>query len=102
MDLLGQILPLILYLLGSILLIVLIILGIKLIKTMNKVDNVVNDINTKVQSLNGFFGIIDFATDKLSLFTDRFVDGLSSLIGGIFSRLRPKKKNKKKEEEENE
>ena len=43
-----QLLLIILYLLGSILLVVLIILGIKLINTMNKIQNVVDDINKKV------------------------------------------------------
>ena len=75
-----DILPIILYILGSILLIVLIILGIKLIVTMNKIENVVDDINGKMKSLNGFFSIIDFTTDKLSLITERFVDAVSSLI----------------------
>ena len=43
-----EFLPVVLYILGSILLIVLIILGIKLIITMNKIENVVDDINGKV------------------------------------------------------
>ena len=41
-------LSIILYSLGSILLVVLIILGIKLIKTMNKIEVVVDDITKKV------------------------------------------------------
>ena len=76
----------VLYLLGSILLVVLIILGIKLIITMNKIENVVDDINTKVKSLNGFFSMIDYTTDKLALISDRFVDTVSSLIKRIFVR----------------
>lgn len=76
----------ILYVLGSILLVVLIILGIKLIVTMNKIENVVDDINTKVKSLNGLFSMIDYTTDKLALISDRFVDTVSSLIKKIFVR----------------
>ena len=79
--------------LGSILLIVLIILGIKLIVTMNKIENVVDDINGKMKSLNGFFSIIDFTTDKLSLITERFVDAVSSLIRRIFNRNRTVENN---------
>ena len=61
-----EILPIILYVLGSILLVVLIILGIKLIITMNKIENVVDDINTKDKSLNGLFSVIDMTTDMLA------------------------------------
>ena len=69
-----EILSIILYALGSILLIVLIILGIKLIITMNKIEKITDDINGKLKSLNGFFSIIDFTTDRLATITDKFVD----------------------------
>ena len=81
-----EVLPVILYSLGSILLVVLIILGIKLIVTMNKIENVVDDINGKVKSLNGLFSMIDSTTDKLALLSDRVVDIVSSLIRKIFVR----------------
>ena len=68
-------------------------LGIKLIVTMNKIENVVDDINGKMKSLNGFFSIIDFTTDKLSLITERFVDAVSSLIRRIFNRNRTEENN---------
>lgn len=86
-----EILSIILYALGSILLIVLIILGIKLIITMNKIEKITDDINGKLKSLNGFFSIIDFTTDRLATITDKFVDGITSLIRRLF--------NKRKEEE---
>lgn len=86
-----EVLPIILYILGSILLVVLIILGIKLIITMNKIDNVVDDISGKMASLNGFFSVIDFTTDKLAMISDKAIDGITSLIRKIF--------NRKKEEE---
>jgi len=82
-----------LYILGSILLIVLIILGVKLINTMNKIDLVVDDINKKVTSLNGLFTMIDATTDKLSLLSDRLVDGVTLLVKKIF-----KPKNRKEED----
>ena len=67
-------LSIILYILGSILLIVLIILGIKMIITMNKIGEITDDINTKLKSLNGFFSVIDFTTDKLDTITYKFVE----------------------------
>ena len=79
-----DVLPIILYILGSILLIVLIILGIKLIVTMDKVNAIADDVQVKLKSLNGVFSIIDVTTDKLATITDKFVDGVTSLIRKIF------------------
>ena len=88
-----EILPVVLYVLGSILLVVLIILGIKLIITMNKIENVVDDIYGKVKSLNGLFSMIDYTTDKLALLSDKFVDTVSSLIRKVFRRKEEKDSN---------
>ena len=90
-----DVLPIILYILGSILLVVLIILGIKLIITMDKITNTVDNINTKVNSLNGIFSVIDFTTDKLANISDKVVDTITTFIRKIFYR-------KKEEETENE
>ena len=90
-----EVLPIILYILGSLLLVVLIILGIKLIITMDKIQNTVDNINTKVNSLNGFFSVIDFTTNKLANVSDKVVETISEFIRKIFNR-------KKEEEYENE
>ena len=82
----SDVLPVVLYVLGSILLVVLIILGIKLIVTMNKIEDVVDDINKKVKSLNGLFSIVDATTDKLALLSDSVVDVVSSIIRRIFKK----------------
>lgn len=95
MEILSIVLPIILYTLGSILLVVLIILGIKLIITMNKIEDVVDDIDNKVQTLNGFFSVIDFTTDKLSLLSDRMIEGIAAFINKLF--LRKRKEDKKDE-----
>lgn len=88
---LQTVLPLIIYVLLIILLIVGIILGIRSIQTLNKVDKVVDDVNDKVQSLNGFFNIIDFTTDKIVSVTDKVVEGISGLIGSVFKRRHTEK-----------
>lgn len=97
---LNEVLPIILYILGSILLGILIVLGIKLITVMNKMEKVVDDINTKVSSLNGVFSIIDATTDKLALLSDRMVDSISLIIRKLF--VKKNKKNKEKENDDNE
>ena len=92
----ADVLPVLLYILGSILLVVLIILGIKLIITMNKINVIMDDVNKKVSSLDGLFTMIDMTTDKLALLSDRMVDGVTFLIKKLF------KPKKGKEEEINE
>ena len=81
-----EVLPIILYILGSILLVVLIVLGIKLIITMNKIEVVVDDINKKVKTLDGFFSMIDFTTDKLAMLSDKVVDTVTLFVKRIFRR----------------
>lgn len=88
-------LPLIIYVLLIVILIVGIILGIKSIKTMTKVEKVVDDVNEKVQSLNGVFSLVDYTTDKLVSITDQLVEGVS----GIFGRLFRRNKNKIRKED---
>ena len=83
-------LQLMLYILGSILLIVLIILGIKLIITMNKIENIVDDINGKVRSLNGIFSVIDMTTDKLALLSDKTISFITDTIKKFFIKRKEK------------
>lgn len=98
MEFLGEFLPIVVYILLIVVLIVSIILGIKFIITMNKVEKVVDDVNEKVQSLNGFFSLIDFTTDKIALFSDKLVNILSSGISKIFGLFGSKKKEGMKNE----
>ncbi len=98
MDFWLSFLPIIIYILLIIILIIGIILGIKSIITIKKVEKVVDDVNEKVESLNGLFHIVDFTTDKIVMLTDKVVDGLSGMASKIFF----KKKIKSTKEEENE
>lgn len=86
-------LPIVIYLLLIVILIIGIILGIQSINAMKKVNKVVDDVNNKVESLNGLFSLIDYTTDKLSTFSDMLVEGVSGIISKLFHR------KKKKEEE---
>ena len=90
-------LPIVIYILLIALLIIGIVLGIKTIITMNQVEKVVDNISEKVESLNSIFNFIDWTTDHISSFTDRVVDGVSSLFSRFFFGS---KKNKNKEIEE--
>ena len=83
MSFLLDFLPIVIYFLLIIFLIIGIILGIKLIITLDKVEKVVEDVNDKVQTLNGFFHIIDYTTDKIAFATDKVVDTIAS----VFNKL---------------
>ena len=75
-----------LYILGIVLLIILIVLGIRLLRMMTKINNIIDDVDGKVKSLNGVFEIIDVATDRLSFVTDKVVDGISSFFMKLFKK----------------
>ena len=89
------ILPVILYILGSILLVVLIILVIKMMKTLKKVDAAIDDYNEKSKKLDGVFSLIDSTTDTISSLSDKIV---SAVITGITSLFKRKKKEDTEDE----
>ena len=97
-NFLSELLPIVIYILLIVVLIIGIIIGIKFIITMTKVEKVVDDVNEKVQSLNSFFSVIDFTTDKIARFSDSIVSVITSGLIKIFNIF----KNKKKEENEDE
>lgn len=99
MEFLHDFLPILIYLLLIIILIVGIILGIKFIRTLTKVEKVVNDVNDKVQSLNGFFHVIDFTTDKIVSLSDKIIDGVSHLISKLLFNRKKDNEDLKKEED---
>ena len=78
---------------GSILLIALIILVIRLIIIANKVDKMIDEVNTKVAKFDNLFNIIDIVTDNMALISDKIVDYISNLIKKVLI-----KKDERKEE----
>lgn len=97
MDYLAHILPIIIYLLLIVFLIIGIIIGVKLIKTMNKIDLIVDNVEGKVNSLNGFFNIIDKTSTKLNNAFEKSVDFCTKMVDKMLSF-----KKKRKEEDEDE
>lgn len=89
-------LPIVIYILLIILLTVGIILGVRVISAMDKVDAVLDNMQKKVNSLNGLFNVIDFTTDKISAFSDRVVEVISGFVG----KFRRKKRVDYEEESE--
>lgn len=94
MEYLKELFPVILYFLLIILVIVLIVFVVRMIGTLRRVDEVVDDVNEKVKKLNGLFNVVDTAADTLSIMSNRVVAVLTSSIDKLFT-----KKKKKKEDE---
>ena len=82
----NEVLPIILYILGSILLTCLIVLTIKLIIIVNKTEKVVDNITGKVKTLDSLFDVIGTVTGRFTVVTDKIVDGIALLIEKIFKR----------------
>lgn len=80
----NEVLPVILYILGSVLLVALIVLTIKLIITMNKIEKVVDNITVKVKTLDELFNVIGIVTGKFTTITDKIVDSIALLVEKIF------------------
>lgn len=87
--------PILMYILGSILIVCLIVLVLKLINTVDKTNNILDNIEGKVKSLDGFFEAIDKTTSTISSIGDRMLDKVSS----IFSRFGRKRKKIKEEDD---
>ena len=67
------------------LIIIFIVIGFKLIKTLGKVENIIDDINGKMNKVNGIFDIIDKTTDYASNMSDKVLNAVSRLFN-IFTR----------------
>lgn len=86
MTCINEVFPIILYLLGSILLIVLIVLGLKLIKTLGRIDYLIDDVNYKSSKLNGVFDIVDNTADALASVSDMAVGFLTKTVRNMIHR----------------
>jgi len=75
------------------LIIIFIILGIKLIKTLKKVDGVIDDVNEKITKVNGVFDIIDRTTDYASAISDKVISVISNFISVLLRKKKGKDKN---------
>lgn len=94
MEALMQTLPVIIYILLIILIVILIIFMVKAFDTLKKIDTTIDDVNSKMNKLNGVFSIVDRSADAINTVTDKMISVISGGITKIFKR------RKKKEEDE--
>ncbi len=85
---LEELLPIVLYIALLVLVIITIVFVIRLIKTLSKVDIILDDVNRKMIKVDGLFDIIDRTTDIASNFSDKIISGISNGINFIFRRKR--------------
>ena len=82
----NEILPVVLYILGAILLVALIVLTVKLTITVHKIDKIVDNITEKVTALDGVFSIVSAVSNKFTFITDKVVNIIYALIEKITKR----------------
>ena len=95
MEFVNVFLPALMYSLLSVLIVVLIVLGIRLLETVNRVNKLLDDVEKKMDSMNGLFNVMDFVTTKATVLTDT----IASTIIGAVSNLVKKRKQKKEDVE---
>jgi len=85
----------IIYALLIVLIIIAIMIGIRIIVTLHKVDDLLDDLTAKVHSLDRVFEIVDVFNDKMSSIGDAVVGFVS---GGIKRIFKDRKKSVSEEE----
>lgn len=83
-------LPIIIYILLAVLIVFLIILCIRLIKTIDKMNIILDDVGRKLVKLDGLINLIDKTTDYASSINDKIVSKVSCFIYKIFKKKKEK------------
>ena len=91
-----------LYVLGAVLLGALIVLVIKLIYSVNRINNVLDNLERKIKTVDKAFNAVDRLVDSFSMATDKIVDGVANAISKVFSHKNKKSVVKNKVEKEDE
>jgi len=86
-------LQILLYVLGAGLLFALIILVVKLIFSVNRINFLLDNIERKMKTVDKAFTAVDRVVDAISFASDRFVDGLTSIVGKVFKKKKVKKES---------
>jgi uncharacterized protein YoxC len=97
---LNSILPMLLYIVAIVLIVVLIVVGIKLIKILNKVDAIADNINEKVNTFDGALRVLKNASDGIASITDTVVFTVTSAISKVFGAIKKNNENDKEEIED--
>ncbi len=90
MEILMNVLQVLLCVLGAGLLTVLIIAVVKLFGTINKVNDLLDDIQGKAETLDGLFETIENVSNTANTINDRVVKVVNKFIGRVQGKRRRK------------
>ena len=82
----NQVMLSVLLVLCCVLVVLLIVVAIKLLYTADKVNIILSDIQSKLQSVNNVFALMDNVTNKFSTFNEILFSRLISLAERIFKK----------------
>ena len=88
-----------LYVLGAVLLGALILLVIKVVYSLNRINNILDSVESKMKTVDKAFGAVDRLVDSFSMVTDKVVDGVAMGISKVFNHKKKKSTKETKEEE---
>lgn len=92
MEFLNSFLPIVLYIVAIILLIILIMVGLRLLRILDRIDVIVDNVEEKINSFNGAIQVFSKAATGIANFSDSVVFGITNTVSKIFHK-------KKKEED---
>lgn len=79
-------LPIIIYILLIILISFCIYFVIRAIKIADQVNLLLEDVQNKISSLNTFFKVINFTTEKINAISEKVIDTVISFFGRLFHK----------------
>ena len=84
----NELLTLVLFVALIVLVIIFMFVGIKLIGTLKKIDEVIDDVNGKMNKVNGVFDIIDKTTDYAATISDKIISTVSNFVNVLIRKKR--------------
>lgn len=96
MEYLNETLPIIIYFLLIVLLIVGIVVGIRLIFTISKIDELLDEVNEKLSSFDRLFNVINFTSDRFGVIAETVLSFITSKI----KKLTKTKRKSKREDDD--
>ena len=86
METASELLPIIFYTLLCVLVVFVIVFVYKLTKTLDKTNELLDDVDGKVKKLDGVFNVIDKGADTINMLTSRFVDVVVGAVGKVLKK----------------
>ena len=86
MEFLNELLPILLYAAGFVLLVVLIMVSLKINTMLDKVDHIIDDVETKVNSFDHAITLFSKTADHVAEISNSFVFGLTSTFSKLFKK----------------